>query len=59
MPDDFSKKGVPDSKRINIKAAWEVVHWCEKLGCTQAQLKEAVAAAGDSVEAVKKHLGKK
>jgi hypothetical protein len=36
-----------------------VLSWTKSLGCTEAQLREAVAAVGNSAEAVRVYLGKK
>ncbi len=58
MPDNLSKRGAPDSKRINLREPWEVQYWCDKFDCTQSQLKKDVDAVGDSVAAVKKQLAK-
>ncbi len=59
MPDDKTKKRPQDASKINIHEPYEVNYWCDHLGCTEAQLKAAVAAVGVSVEAVKKYLAKK
>jgi hypothetical protein len=58
MADDKSKSGSPDNKRIDINDRNEVRDWCKSFGCTEAQLKAAVAAVGTSAAAVRKHLGK-
>lgn len=58
MSDDLGKKGKEDAIRINVKEEWELNDWSEKLDVTKEQLKKAVEAVGDSVDAVKKYLGK-
>lgn len=59
MSDDLKKKGEPDRSRINIHEPWEVEYWTKRLGCTPAELKQAVKDSGStSVEKVKKQLNK-
>lgn len=58
MADDKTKRGPPDSKRINVNEPYEVRYWTKTLGVSAIQLKNAVKSAGVSVPAVKKHLGK-
>jgi len=45
-----------DRKLISLKEDYEVRDWCKSLGCTQAELEQAVAAVGHSAEAVRKYL---
>ena len=56
--DDKSKRGSPDSKRINIHEPYEVAYWTNELRVTRAQLVAAVQAVGTSVEAVRRYLGR-
>jgi len=58
MPDNKKITHPHDAKRIDIKDPAEVRGWCNTLGCTAQQLKDAVKAAGTSASAVKKKLGK-
>ncbi len=55
MSDD-PKKTALDSKLISLKEDYEVRDWCRSLGCTPEQLRAAVKTAGNSAEAVRKHL---
>jgi hypothetical protein len=57
MADNTQRTGSPDSKRINLEQDYEVRYWSKELGVTPERLREAVKAAGTSVEAVRKHLG--
>jgi hypothetical protein len=41
MPDDKSKPGGQDRKRININEDYEVRDWAKKFGVSQDQLKAA------------------
>ncbi|NMF07863.1 DUF3606 domain-containing protein [Clostridium beijerinckii] len=58
MSDDKTKKKPLDSSRINIHEPYEVNYWCDVLGCTETELKNAVSKVGTSVTKVKEHLGK-
>jgi hypothetical protein len=58
MTDDPKKTGL-DRKLIALNEPHEVLSWTKSLGCTEAQLREAVAAVGHSAEAVRVYLGKK
>jgi hypothetical protein len=58
MPDDKTKPGGQDRRRINVNEDYEVRNWSKKFRVTQDELKKAVAKAGTSVDAVRKHLGK-
>jgi hypothetical protein len=58
MADDLNERGPQDRSRINVNEAWELQYWSRKFGVSEEQLKTAVKAAGPSVEAVSRHLGK-
>ena len=58
MSDDLTKKRPQDASRVNVHEEWEVKYWCQKFGCTQAQLVAAVHAVGTSAEAVRRYLGR-
>lgn len=58
MSDDLSKKRPQDASRVNVHEEWEVKYWCQKFGCTHAQLVAAVHAVGTSADAVRRYLGK-
>jgi hypothetical protein len=58
MPDDKSKSGGQDRKRIDVHEDYELRSWSKKFGVTQAELKKAVKKVGTSAAAVKKELGK-
>ena len=55
MADDPKKTGL-DRKLIALNEPHEVQSWTQSLGCTPAQLKEAVKAVGNSAEAVRAYL---
>jgi hypothetical protein len=59
MADDTNRTGSPDSRRINLQQEHEVRYWCEALSVTPTRLREAVQAAGTSVEAVRRYLRNK
>ena len=56
MADNTQRAGSPDTRQININDEREVRYWTKVLGIKPERLREAVKAAGTSVEAVRKHL---
>lgn len=58
MTDDKQRTGSPDRDRINLDEDYEVQYWTQALGITPQELRDAVAAAGTSADAVRRHLGK-
>jgi len=58
MADNLNDRGPQDRSRVNVNETWELQYWSRKFGVTEAQLKDAVKAAGPSADAVGKHLGK-
>ncbi len=59
MPDNLNQRGPQDRARVNIHEPWELRYWCQHFGCTELQLKKAVAAVGVSVAAVQRHLNQR
>lgn len=57
MTDD-PKLREQDSKTIALHEPHEVRTWCRVFGCTEAELKAAVAAAGKSAKAVREYFEK-
>ncbi len=55
MADDSKNLG-QDRKLIALEQDHEVRDWCKSLGCTEEQLRSAVAAVGNSVDKVREHL---
>lgn len=58
MSDDTKKTGL-DRKLISLEEDYEVRDWTRGLGCTPAQLREAVKAVGNSAEKVREYLATK
>lgn len=58
MSDDKSKSGGQDRKRINVHEDYELRDWSKSLNVTPDELKKAVAAVGDSADAVREQLKK-
>lgn len=58
MADNLEDRGTQDRSRINVNEPWELQYWSKHFGVTEDQLRTAVQAAGTSVEAVGRHLGK-
>ncbi|MHC2666564.1 DUF3606 domain-containing protein [Bradyrhizobium diazoefficiens] len=59
MADDKKNRGPADRARINVHEDYEVRYWCEKFGCTRAELVEAVNAAGVMANMVENYLKQK
>jgi hypothetical protein len=59
MSDDLSKRGAADRLRINIHEEHEVRYWTQKLGCTRAQLEQAVKSVGVMAQDVEAYLGQR
>jgi hypothetical protein len=48
-----------DRSRINVSDASEVTYWCQKLGCSETQLRYAVKTVGVAVSKVRAHLNQR
>jgi hypothetical protein len=55
MPDDPTKTG-SDRNFISLDQEHEVRDWAKTLGCTEAQLREAVKAVGRSADDVRRYI---
>jgi hypothetical protein len=53
------KSASMDRKLIALSQPHEVRDWCKSLGCTEDQLRAAVAAVGNSAAKVRAHLGER
>ena len=58
MADDKTHVGSPDRDRISLSEDYEVRDWMQSLGVSEAELREAVDAVGNSAEAVRAYLKK-
>jgi hypothetical protein len=58
MPDDKTKTGGQDRKRIATGEPYEVRDWAKKFAVTEAELLAAVKAVGDRADDVEAHLKK-
>ena len=58
MSDDPSKRGPADRERINVHEPYEVRYWCGQFGCSEHELRQAVAQVGPMVSNVRRHLKK-
>jgi hypothetical protein len=58
MADDLKEVGTQDDQRINIDQEHELRYWSGKFGVSTERLIKAVLAVGNSVKAVRAHLGK-
>jgi hypothetical protein len=59
MSDDLKNRGPADRSRVNVKEPSEVKYWRKQFGCTEQQLRQAIAAAGDSAAKVSQYLKRK
>lgn len=57
MSDDKKATG-QDRKLISLSEDYEMRDWMKSLGCTEADLRAAVKAVGNSAEAVRDYLRK-
>lgn len=58
MPDDTTKTGPADRKRINIHEEYELRDWSEKFGVTSEVLKQVVEKVGVMADDVERELKK-
>jgi hypothetical protein len=56
MADDPSLRGVADRSRVNVNQPHELRSWCAKFGCTEDQLRAAVASVGVMASDVERFL---
>lgn len=56
MADDKTNIGSPDRDRISLGEDYEIRNWTPSLGVSEAELREAVDAVGNSVDAVRAYL---
>ena len=49
----------PDRSKISVSPASEVTYWCQKLGCSETQLRAAVKMVGPTVSKVRAHLAQR
>ena len=56
MADDKKHVGAPDRDRINLGEDYEIRDWTQALGVSEAQLREAVDAVGNSADKVREYL---
>jgi len=56
MPDDKSRVGGQDRKRIDLDEEYEVRDWSKRFGVSADQLRAAVRAVGDKADDVERHL---
>lgn len=58
MADDKNDVGAADRSRISLSEDYEVRDWTASLGVSEERLREAVAAVGNSADAVRDYLNK-
>ena len=45
-----------DPGRVELTDPMDIDYWCREFGCTEAQIRDAVAAVGSHVTAVREEL---
>jgi hypothetical protein len=48
-----------DRSRVNVTDTADVTYWCQKLGCSETQLRAAVKMVGVAVSKVRAHLNQR
>lgn len=57
MSDDKTKKRPQDASKINLNQRYEIDYWCNRFGCSEDELRNAVDIVGTSKEDVEDFLG--
>jgi hypothetical protein len=48
-----------DRSKVNVHDATELTYWCQKLGCSETQLRTAVKVVGAAPSKVRAHLNQR
>jgi hypothetical protein len=56
MSDDLSDRGPADAARVDISQPHELRYWTRTLGCSEQELRAAVAAVGEVAEEVREYF---
>ena len=48
-----------DRSKVNVSDASEVTYWCQKLGCSETQLRTAVKVVGVTPNKVRAHINER
>lgn len=59
MADNTNQRGAPDNRLVSLEQDHERRDWCKSFGCTEAELRAAVAAVGHSADKVREYLSKR
>lgn len=59
MSDNLHNRGPADRSRVNVNESYEVRYWTQRFGCTESELRRAVAAVGVMADDVERHLRKR
>lgn len=59
MSDDLKNRGPADRSSVNVNEPGEVIYRRKEYGCTEQQLRQAVAAVGLSAAKVSQYLKNK
>ncbi|HSQ03104.1 MAG TPA: DUF3606 domain-containing protein [Burkholderiales bacterium] len=56
MSDEVHKGQPRDRSRVSLSEPSEVKYWRRECGCTEQQLRQAIAAVGDSADKVRQYF---
>jgi hypothetical protein len=59
MAGNFNMRAPADRSQVNVNEPSEVRYRCKQFGCTEQQLRQAVAAVGASADKVSRYLKNK
>jgi hypothetical protein len=58
MPDEIRDRSRQDQLRIDVNQPHEIRYWTQRLGCSEQELRAAVARAGVMADDVRVALGR-
>jgi hypothetical protein len=58
MPDEIRDRSRQDQLRIDVNQPHEIRYWAQRLGCSEQELRAAVARAGVMADDVRVALGR-
>ena len=58
MPDEIRDRSRQDQLRIDVNQPHEIRYWTQRLGCSEQELRAAVARAGVVADDVRVALGR-
>lgn len=59
MSDVLKNREPADRSHVNVNEPAELKYWCRKFGCTEQQLRQAIATVGGSAAKITQHFKSK